>query len=259
MDSFKIKKMTINKIITTVVFIVFTTATNGQELIQAGKYDDLMSAPKIAIAGGGTLLDWANMNFYKDSNERLKKIADPNRVVFMGNSITQGWSHFNASFFKNNPFVNRGIGGQTSPQMLVRFRTDVVNLNPKAVVIMAGTNDIAGNTGLISIENTAENIFSMAEIAMANNIAVYICSTLPAIDFLWSPGLEPASKIIKLNTILKSYCEENGLTYVDYYAAMVDADGGLKVPDYTAADDLVHPNIEGYKVMEKIILASLKK
>ena len=251
--------MTINKIIITVVFIVSTTVTNGQELIQAGKYDDLMSAPEIAIAGGGSLIDWANMNFYKDSNDKLKKITDTNRVVFMGNSITQGWSHFSASFFKNNPFVNRGIGGQTSPQMLVRFRTDVINLNPKAVVIMAGTNDIAGNTGLISIENTAENIFSMAEIAIANNIAVYICSTLPAIDFLWSPGLEPASKIVKLNTILKSYCKENGLTYVDYYAAMVDADGGLKVPDYTAADDLVHPNIEGYKVMEKIILASLKK
>ena len=251
--------MKINKLIITVVFIAFTTATNGQELIQAGKYDDLMSAPEIAIAGGGSLIDWANINFYKDSNDKLKKITDTNRVVFMGNSITQGWSHFNASFFKNNPFVNRGIGGQTSPQMLVRFRTDVVNLNPKAVVIMAGTNDIAGNTGLISIENTAENIFSMAEIAMANNITVYICSTLPAIDFLWSPGLEPASKIVKLNTILKSYCKENGLTYVDYYAAMVDADGGLKVPDYTAANDLVHPNKEGYKVMEKIILASLKK
>jgi len=251
--------MKINKLILTVVFIAFTTATNGQELIQAGKYDDLMLAPEIAIAGGGSLIDWANMNFYKVSNDKLKEITDTNRVVFMGNSITQGWSHFNASFFKNNPFVNRGIGGQTSPQMLVRFRTDVVNLNPKAVVIMAGTNDIAGNTGLISIENTAENIFSMAEIAMANNIAVYICSTLPAIDFLWSPGLEPASKIVKLNTILKSYCKENGLTYVDYYAAMVDADGGLKVPDYTAANDLVHPNKEGYKVMEKIILASLKK
>ena len=251
--------MKINKLILTVVFIAFTTATNGQELIQAGKYDDLMSAPEIAIAGGGSLIDWANMNFYKDSNDKLKKITDTNRVVFMGNSITQGWSHFNASFFKNNPFVNRGIGGQTSPQMLVRFRTDVVNLNPKAVVIMAGTNDIAGNTGLISIENTAENIFSMAEIAMANNITVYICSVLPAIEFLWSPGLEPASKIVKLNSILKSYCEENGLTYVDYYAAMVDADGGLKVPEYTAANDLSHPNLEGYKVMEEIILASLKK
>ena len=242
-----------------IILILNGISLNAQELIQAGKYDDLMSAPKIAIAGGGILMDWANMNFYKESNEKLKKLTEPNRVVFMGNSITQGWSHFNASFFSENPFVNRGIGGQTSPQMLVRFRSDVVNLNPMAVVIMAGTNDIAGNTGLISIENTAENIFSMAEIAMSNNITVYICSTLPAIDFLWSPGLEPASKIIKLNTILKSYCEENGLTYVDYYAAMVDADGGLKVPEYTAANDLVHPNMEGYKVMEKIILASLKK
>ena len=247
------------KIIITSVFTLLTLVMNAQKLIQAGKYDDLMSAPEIAIAGGGTLMDWANMKFYKERNEKLKKIADPNRVVFMGNSITQGWSHFNACFFSDNPFVNSGIGGQTSPQMLVRFRADVINLNPKAVVIMAGTNDIAGNTGLISIENTAENIFSMAEIAMTNNIAVYICSTLPAIDFLWSPGLEPASKIVKLNTILKSYCKENGLTYVDYYAAMVDADGGLKVPEYTAANDLVHPNLEGYKVMEEIILASLKR
>jgi alpha-L-fucosidase len=222
MDSFKIKKMRTIKIIITSVFTLLTLVMNAQELIQAGKYADLMSAPEIAIAGGGTLMDWANMKFYEERNES-------------------------------------GIGGQTSPQMLVRFRADVINLNPKAVVIMAGTNDIAGNTGLISIENTAENIFSMAEIAMANNIAVYICSTLPAIDFLWSPGLEPASKIVKLNTILKSYCKENGLTYVDYYAAMVDADGGLKVPEYTAANDLVHPNLEGYKVMEEIILASLKK
>ena len=259
MDSFKIKNIRRTKIIITSVFTLLTLVMNAQELIQAGKYDDLMSAPEIAIAGGGTLMDWANMKFYKERNEKLKKIADPNRVVFMGNSITQGWSHFNPRFFRDNPFVNRGIGGQTSPQMLVRFRADVINLNPKAVVIMAGTNDIAGNTGLISIENTAENIFSMAEIAIANNITVYICSTLPAIDFLWSSGLEPASKIVKLNTILKSYCKENGLTYVDYYTAMVDADGGLKVPEYTAANDLVHPNLEGYKVMEEIILASLKR
>jgi lysophospholipase L1-like esterase len=259
MDSFKIEKMRTNKIIITSVFTLLTLVMNAQELIQAGKYDDLMSAPEIAIAGGGTLMDWANMKFYEERNEKLKKTADPNRVVFMGNSITQGWSHFNPRFFRDNPFVNRGIGGQTSPQMLVRFRADVINLNPKAVVIMAGTNDIAGNTGLISIQNTAENIFSMAEIAIANNITVYICSTLPAIDFLWSSGLEPASKIVKLNAILKSYCKENGLKYVDYYAAMVDANGGLKVPEYTAANDLVHPNLEGYKVMEEIILASLKR
>ena len=215
------------------------------------------NAQEIVTAGGGTLKDWAHLKLYEKENEQLKKIVDPNRVVFMGNSITQGWSNFDASFFSDNPFVNRGIGGQTSPQMLIRFKPDVVNLNPKAVVIMAGTNDIAGNTGPISIENTAENIISMAEIAKANNIKVYICSTLPAIDFLWSPGLEPAPKVIKLNTILKDYCIKNNITYVDYFSSMVDDKGGLKVPEYTAADDLVHPNLAGYKVMEKIILKAL--
>ncbi len=245
-------------IIITSIFTLFTIAVNAQEMIQAGKYDDLITAPAITIAGGGTLTDWSNMNFYKDRNEKLKKNTDPNRVVFMGNSITQQWSDFDPSFFLEYPFVNRGIGGQTSPQMLIRFRSDVVNLKPKAVVIMAGTNDLAGNTGLISVENTAENIFSMAEIAIANNIVVYICSTLPAIDFLWSTGLEPASKIVKLNTILKSYCTENGLTYIDYYTSMADSEGGLKVPEYTAENDLVHPNLAGYKEMKKIILSALK-
>ena len=163
------------------------------------------------IQGGGTLMDWAHLKKFEKDNERLKKINDPNRVVFMGNSITEGWSNFDKDFFIKNPFVNRGISGQTTPQMLVRFKPDVVNLNPKAVVILAGINDIAGNTGPISLKNTAENIISMAEIAKANNIKVYICSTLPAIDFPWSPGLEPGPKVIKLNTILKDYCIKKGI------------------------------------------------
>ena len=238
--------------------MITTIVMNGQEVIQAGKFDDLKLAPQIAIAGGGTLMDWANTNFYQASNEELKNIDDPNRVVFMGNSITQLWSSFDPSFFTDNSFVNRGIGGQTSPQMLVRFRSDVIDLNPKAVVIMAGTNDIAKNTGPISIENTANNIISMSEIAIANNIDVYICSTLPAIDFLWSPGQEPATKVIKLNSILEKYCNDNGLAYVNYYASMADSRGGLKVPEYTAENDLVHPNLAGYKEMEKIILSVLK-
>lgn len=216
------------------------------------------NAQDVHIAGGGTLMDWAHLKFYQESNEELKKLNDPKRVVFMGNSITQQWSVFNKDFFSNNPFVNRGIGGQTSPQMLVRFKPDVVNLNPKSVVIMAGTNDIARNTGPIAIKNTAENIISMAEIAIANGITVYICSTLPAIDFLWSPGLKPAAKVIELNNILKKYCIDKGITYVDYYSSMVDSEGGLKVPEYTASNDLVHPNLAGYKVMEKIILSHLK-
>ena len=217
------------------------------------------NAQEIVTAGGGTLKDWAHLKKYEKENEQLKKINDPNRVVFMGNSITEGWSNFDKDFFIENPFVNRGISGQTTPQMLVRFKPDVVNLNPKAVVILAGINDIAGNTGPISLKNTAENIISMAEIAKANNIKVYICSTLPAIDFPWSPGLEPGPKVIKLNTILKDYCIKNNITYVDYFSSMADDEGGLKVPEYTTADDLVHPNLAGYKVMEKIILSELEK
>jgi len=217
------------------------------------------NAQDIYIQGGGTLTDWAHLKKFEKDNEQLKKIDETNRVVFMGNSITEGWSNFDKDFFINNPFVNRGISGQTTPQMLIRFRPDVVNLNPKAVVILAGINDIAGNTGPISLENTAENIISMAEIAKANNIKVYICSTLPAIDFPWSPGIEPGPKVIKLNSILKNYCDQNNITYVDYFTSVADDKGGLKVPEYTTADDLVHPNLAGYKVMEKIILSALEK
>ena len=216
------------------------------------------TAQDVYIQGGGTLMDWAHLKKYEQSNSELKKINDPNRVVFMGNSITEGWSFLDKDFFINNPFVNRGIGGQTTPQMLIRFKPDVVNLNPKAVVILAGINDIAENTGPVTIENIAENIISMAEIAKANEIKVFICSTLPAIDFPWSPGMDPGPKVIKLNSILKNYCDSNNITYVDYFSAMSDEKGGLKVPEYTTADDLVHPNLAGYKVMEKIILKALE-
>ena len=216
------------------------------------------TAQDVYIQGGGTLMDWAHLKKYEQSNSELKKINDPNRVVFMGNSITEGWSFLDKDFFINNPFVNRGIGGQTTPQMLIRFKPDVVNLNPKAVVILAGINDIAENTGPVTIENIAENIISMVEIAKANNIKVLICSTLPAIDFPWSPGMEPGPKVIKLNSILKNYCDSNNIPYVDYFSAMSDEKGGLKVPEYTTADDLVHPNLAGYKVMGKIILKALE-
>ena len=232
--------------ITTLIFFLFSSIISN-------------NAQDIYIQGGGNLADWAHLKKFEKQNEKLKRIDESNRVVFMGNSITEGWSNFDKDFFINNPFVNRGISGQTTPQMLIRFRPDVVNLNPKAVVILAGINDIAGNTGPMSLENIAENIISMAEIAKANNIKVYICSTLPAIDFPWSPGLEPGPKVIKLNSILKNYCDQNNITYVDYFTSMADDKGGLKVPEYTTADDLVHPNLAGYKVMEKIILSALKQ
>ena len=211
----------------------------------------------IYIQGGGTLDDWANLSKYAESNNELKKQSIANRVVFMGNSITEGWSNFNPNFFIDNPFVNRGISGQTTPQMLIRFKPDVINLNPKAVVILAGINDIAGNTGPMEIENISENIFSMAEIAKANNIEVYICSVLPAKDFPWSPGLNPSEKVVKLNNILENYCKENNIKYVDYYSKMNDGNGGLKVPEFTSEDDLVHPNKKGYSVMESVILSAL--
>ena len=162
-------------------------------------------------------------------------------------------------FFKDRDFINRGIGGQTTPQMLLRFRQDVVDLNPKAVVILAGTNDIAGNTGYTSLETIIGNIKSMAEIANANDIKVIISSILPAIEYLWKPGLDPASKIITINKALKAYAEENNFIYLDYYSAMVDDKGGLKVPDYTAANDLVHPNKAGYLVMEELAEKAIKK
>ncbi|MFT5250307.1 MAG: lysophospholipase L1-like esterase [bacterium] len=204
--------------------------------------------------------DFANTGRYSKANLELKLHTTPNnRVVFMGNSITEGWVWLRPEFFKDRDYINRGIGGQTTPQMLLRFRPDVIDLNPKVVVILAGTNDIAGNTGYTSLETIIDNIKSMAEIANANGIKVVISSILPAIEYLWKPGLDPASKIITINKALKDYAEENNFIYLDYYSAMVDDKGGLKVPDYTAADDLVHPNKAGYLVMEKLAEKAIKK
>lgn len=207
--------------------------------------------------------DWnefANTSRYDKANLELKLHTKANnRVVFMGNSITEGWIQMRPDFFDNRDYINRGIGGQTTPQMLLRFRQDVVDLNPKVVVILAGTNDIAGNSGYISLEAIISTIKSMAEIANANDIKVIISSILPAIDYPWKPGLDPASKIITINKALKAFSEENNFIYLDYYAAMVDDKGGLKVPEYTTANDLVHPNKDGYLVMEKLAEIAINK
>ena len=207
--------------------------------------------------------DWnefANTSRYDKANLELKlHTTAHNRVVFMGNSITEDWLKIRPEFFDNKDYINRGISGQTTPQMLLRFRQDVVDLNPKVVVILAGTNDIAGNSGYISLESIIDNIKSMSEIANANGIKVIISSILPAIDYPWKPGLDPASKIIIINKALKAFSEENNFIYLDYYAAMVDDKGGLKVPEYTTANDLVHPNKKGYLVMEKLAKIAIKK
>ena len=195
--------------------------------------------------------DWANLNKYREDNAKLAlTFSGENRIVFMGNSITEGWKTFHPEFFLGKPYINRGISGQTTPQMLLRFRADVINLNPELVIILAGTNDIAGNTGLSSIEMIAHNIISMAELAMINDIKIILCSVLPVYDYTWKPGLNPVGKISALNEIIRDYAQNNGIMYLDYYSSMVDDRKGL-TEDYTY--DGVHPNKLGYTIMESLL------
>jgi acetyl esterase/lipase/lysophospholipase L1-like esterase len=194
------------------------------------------------------LADWANLKRYGDANKNLKNASDK-RVVFMGNSITDAWVRIDSAFFASHNYIDRGISGQTTPQMLVRFRPDVIELKPAAVVILAGINDIAGNTGPMTLEQTFGNIVSMAELAKANNIRVVISSVLPAYDFPWHPGLQPADKVVKLNGMLKGYANKNGFVYLDYFSAMADERKGLPK---SLSEDGVHPNLAGYKIMEPL-------
>lgn len=202
--------------------------------------------------------DWANLNRYREANAKLKRPSrKEKRVVFIGNSITDNWTRDHGSFFEANPsYVNRGISGQTSAQMLLRFRPDVIELKPKAVIISAGTNDIAGNRGSISLKRIAGNIFSMAELAKANNIKVVLASVLPATSYSWSASVEPADKIIELNKLIKAYARKNSIVYLDYYTPMVNDEKGLVKE---LGRDTVHPNAKGYDVMEPLVQKAVKK
>ena len=200
--------------------------------------------------------DWANLKKYQQENAELMLNKKSGSIVFMGNSITEEWLRIRPEFFAGKPYVNRGIGGQTTPQMLLRFRQDVINLQPAIVVIMAGINDIAGNTGPSTIEMIADNIFSMAELARTHHIKVVLCSVLPAADFPWQPELAPADKVINLNALLKSYALEHNMGYVDYFNAMVNESNGLKEE---LGRDSVHPNAAGYAVMEPLVEKGLAK
>ncbi|HET7103902.1 MAG TPA: SGNH/GDSL hydrolase family protein [Terracidiphilus sp.] len=177
-----------------------------------------------------------------------------NRVVFMGDSITQGW-HLDQSF-PGKPYINRGISGQTSPQMLVRFRQDVIHLQPKAVVILAGTNDIAENTGPETMEQIEDNLASMADLATANDIRVVLCSVTPATDFWWHRGLHPAPKIDALNTWIQSYAAKKGYVFVDYHSALKDSEDGLP---RNLSPDGVHPLPAGYAIMARLVEAGIEK
>ena len=195
--------------------------------------------------------DWANLNYYRNANTLLENPTEnEDRVVFMGNSITEFWENVHPDFFVGKTYVNRGIGGQTTSQMLLRFRADVVNLHPKIVVFLGGTNDIAGNTGDVSLDMIEDNIFSMIELATSNDISVVLCSVLPVFDYSWSTGKEPAEKIIELNEALRFYAETHGIAFVDFHSPMKDDRNGLR---YELGEDGVHPNVDGYLIMEPLV------
>ncbi len=200
--------------------------------------------------------DWANLERYRKANlELTPRKAGEERVVFMGNSITQVWPDFRPEFFAPPSYICRGISGQTTPQMLVRFRQDVIDLNPDIVVVLAGTNDIAGNTGPMTLDEIKGNIVSMCELARANEIKVVLASVLPAFQYHWKPELQPAEQIFKLNSMLKDYADRSNIIYLDYFTSMADKQKGLK-EKYTY--DGVHPNAAGFEIMGQLAEKALE-
>jgi lysophospholipase L1-like esterase len=207
------------------------------------------------------LLDWPQLGRYRAENAALMQAAASNRqVVFFGDSITEGWGTTGSDrFFPGKPYVNRGISGQTTAQMLLRFRQDVLALEPAVVVILAGTNDIAGNTGLATQAMIEDNLHSMVELAQAHGIGVVLASVLPVSDYPWRPGTQPTEKVRALNAALRSYAQQKGLVFLDYHTTMSNAQGGL---DVELAGDGVHPSAKGYTLMaplaEKAIAQALE-
>ncbi|MGH8062103.1 MAG: SGNH/GDSL hydrolase family protein [Pseudoxanthomonas sp.] len=203
------------------------------------------------------LADWAQLGRYRKANAALSPpLAGERRVVFYGDSITEGWGAGEALFFPGKPYVNRGVSGQTTAQMLVRFRQDVIELHPAAVVILAGTNDLAGNTGYATLAMIEDNLRSMTELAQAHGIRVVLSSVLPVADYPWRPGVRPAAKVRTLNAWMRGYAQAHDATYIDYHAAMSNAEGGL---DARLAADGVHPTPAGYAVMAPLAQAALKQ
>jgi acyl-CoA thioesterase I len=203
-------------------------------------------------------VDWPWLEKFKEADLALAPpAAGEKRVVFMGDSITQAWKiEGPEGSFPGKPYINRGISGQTTPQMVLRFRQDVIALKPKVVVILAGTNDIAGNTGPMTLEQTEDNLASMADLAVANHIRVVLCSVTPAFDYPWQPGLTPAPKILALNAWIKAYAAKKGYVYVDFHSAMKDGRDGLPAD---LSRDGVHPLPVGYAVMAPLVEAGIAK
>jgi lysophospholipase L1-like esterase len=228
------------------------TAPAAQAAVEPGNSDQIAAMEK-------KLADWPQLGRYGAENAALGPVGqDQQRVVFYGDSITDGWGRRpnTGEFFPGKPYVNRGISGQTTPQMVVRFRQDVINLHPAAVVILAGTNDVAGNTGPMTPEMTEDNFRSMVDLAKANGIRVILASITPVADYPWRKGLMPAPKIKALNGWLKGYCVTHSVTYLDYYSALVDENAGMKPG---TSFDGVHPNAAGYAIMGPLAQAAIDK
>ncbi|MDE5595047.1 MAG: acylhydrolase [Muribaculaceae bacterium] len=213
----------------------------------------LAAVTAVSAIASAQAADWANHPRYAAANAELTQAPE---VVFMGNSITDGWDDHHPEFFTDNNFACRGISGQVTGQMLCRFYSDVIDLKPKAVVILAGVNDIAGNQGPMDAQHIAENIFSMVELAQQHGIRPLIASCLPTDTIPWNPSvINTATHVVNLNTLLSDYAAKNGITYVDYYSALTTPEGALN-PEFTF--DRLHPNRAGYDVMEPIVLKALK-
>jgi lysophospholipase L1-like esterase len=194
-------------------------------------------------------LDWAGLCRYRAANQQVLAESSSTKLVFMGDSITENWALADPRFFQGGR-LNRGISGQTSPQMLVRFRSDVIALRPTAVHILAGTNDVAGNTGPTRAQDFKDNIMSMAELARAHGIRVILGSVPPAATFSWQPQLQPAPRIRELNSWLSDYAARNRFEYIDYHARLAGTAGEL---DAALGNDGVHPNRAGYRVMRELL------
>lgn len=201
--------------------------------------------------------EWANFKKYASQNSKvLSPAPKERRVVFLGNSIFEGWLNLRPEFFAGKPYYDRGISGQTTPQMLLRFYEDVLALKPSVMVLKAGINDIAQNNAPYDPTHTLNNIKAIAQLARANKIKVILCSVLPANDFRWRPGLDPADKVIALNVEIKKFADENKFFYLDLYSSVVDDKKGMKKE---FSEDGVHPTVEGYKVMEPLLEEAIAK
>jgi len=245
------------------ILLTFVGFVSSFSQTTAGRAADCAEEKNKNVRYEKQLSDWAQLGRYREANSKLQMPSkSERRAIFMGDSITDGWNL--AQYFPGKPYINRGISGQTTPQMLLRFRSDVIDLKPKVVVILAGTNDIAGNTGFMPLKDTAQNMISMVELARANNIRVVLASVLAVSDrlknkedvLLVQTKSRPNEKITAMNDWIKKYAANNNLVYLDYYSATVDKNSTLK--DGTSYDGL-HPNAEGYKIMQSLAAAAIER